>query len=103
MRYERLDVRRAMDIAIAGVAVALRLDGGRVAEARLALGAVAPTPLRVPAAEAALVEDGLGPAAVERAAELAMAAARPIGDVRATAEYRREMVGALVRRALANG
>jgi CO/xanthine dehydrogenase FAD-binding subunit len=103
VRYERLDVRRAMDIAIAGVAVALRLDGSRVAEARLAIGAVAPTPLRVPAAEAALVEGGLGPAAVERAAELAMAAARPIGDVRATAEYRREMVGALVRRALANG
>ena len=101
VRYERLDVRRAMDIAIAGVALALRLDGRRVAEARLALGAVAPTPLRVPAAEAALVEGGLAPAAVERAAELAMAAARPIGDVRATAEYRREMVGALVRRALA--
>ena len=103
VRYERLDVRRAMDIAIAGVALALRLDGRRVAEARLALGAVAPTPLRVPAAEAALVEGGLRPAAVERAAELAMAAARPIGDVRATAEYRREMVGALVRRALARG
>ena len=103
VRYERLDVRRAMDIAIAGVALALRRDGSRVAEARLALGAVAPTPLRVPAAEAALVEGGLGPAAVERAAELAMAAARPIGDVRATAEYRREMVGALVRRALAGG
>ena len=103
VRYERLDVRRAMDIAIAGVAVALRRDGGRVAEARLALGAVAPTPLRVPAAEAALVEGGLGPAAIERAAELAMAASRPIGDVRATAEYRREMVGALVRRALADG
>ncbi len=43
VRYERLDVRRAMDIAIAGVALALRLDGRRVAEARLALGAVAPT------------------------------------------------------------
>ena len=103
VRYERLDVRRAMDIAIAGVALALRLDDRRVAEARLALGAVAPTALRVPAAEAALVEGGLAPAAVERAAELAMAAARPIGDVRATAEYRREMVGALVRRALARG
>ncbi len=103
VRYERLDVRRAMDIAIAGAALALRLDGGSVAEARLALGAVAPTPRRVPAAEAALVEGGLEPAAIERVAELAMAAARPIDDVRATAEYRREMVGVLVRRALAGG
>jgi len=103
VRYERLDVRRAMDIAIAGVAIALRREGARVVEARLALGAVAPTPLRVPTAEAALVESGLTPVAIERTAELAMAAARPIGDVRATAEYRREMVGALVRRALAGG
>ena len=103
LRYERLDVRRAMDIAIAGVALALRRDGARVIEARLALGAVAPTPLRVPAAEAALVAGGLTPPAIERSAELAMAAARPIDDVRATAEYRREMVGALVRRALTGG
>ena len=103
VRYERLDVRRAMDIAIVGVALALRRDGTRVAEARLALGAVAPTPLRVPGAEAALVEGGLTPAAIHRTAELAMAAARPIGDVRATAEYRREMVGTLVRRAVAGG
>jgi CO/xanthine dehydrogenase FAD-binding subunit len=101
VRYERLDVRRAMDIAIAGVALALRRDGVRVAEARLAVGAVAPTPLRVPEAEAALVEGGLAPAAIDRAAELVMAAARPIDDVRATAEYRREMVGTLVRRGLA--
>jgi CO/xanthine dehydrogenase FAD-binding subunit len=101
LRYERLDVRRAMDIAIAGVAIALRREGARVVEARLALGAVAPTPIRAPEAEAALVTGGLTPAAIERTAELAMAAARPIGDVRATAEYRRDMVGALVRRALA--
>jgi CO/xanthine dehydrogenase FAD-binding subunit len=100
LRYERLDVRRAMDIAIVGVALALRRDGPRVAEARLALGAVTPTPIRVPDAEAALVADGLRPAAIDRAATVAMAAARPITDVRATAEYRREMVGALVRRAL---
>jgi CO/xanthine dehydrogenase FAD-binding subunit len=103
VRYERLDVRRAMDIALVGVALALRRDGARVTDARLALGAVAPTPFRVPDAEAALVAGGLAPAAVERAAELAMAASRPIGDVRATAEYRREMVGALVRRALVGG
>jgi carbon-monoxide dehydrogenase medium subunit len=101
VRYERLDVRRAMDIAIVGVGLALQRAGARVSSARLALGAVAPTPLRVPEAEAALVEGGLAPAVIGRVAELAMAAARPISDVRATAEYRREMVGTLVRRALA--
>ena len=93
LRYERLDVRRAMDIAIAGVALALRRDGSRVAEARLALGAVAPMPLRVPEAEAALVEGGLAPDRVERVVELRWPRPRPIDDVRATAEYRREMVG----------
>jgi CO/xanthine dehydrogenase FAD-binding subunit len=101
LRYERLDVRRAMDIAIAGVALALRCHGSRVAEARLALGAVAPVPLRVSEAEAALVAGGLHPNAIERVVELAVAAARPIDDVRATAEYRRDMVGTLLRRALA--
>ena len=100
VRYERLDVRRAMDIAIAGVALALRRDGPDVAEARLALGAVAPTPLRVPEAEAALVAGGLRADPIERVIELAKAASSPIDDVRATAEYRREMVGALLRRAL---
>jgi carbon-monoxide dehydrogenase medium subunit len=101
LRYERLDVRRAMDIAIAGVALALRRNGSRVTEARVALGAVAPVPLRVPDAEEALVAGGLHPNAVERAAQLAVAAARPIDDVRATVEYRRDMVGTLFRRALA--
>lgn len=100
IRYERLDVRRAMDIAIAGAVLSVRVDGDRVRDARVALCAVAPTPLRVPAAEAALVEGGLSDAAIDAAAELAMAAARPISDVRATAEYRREMVGTLVRRGL---
>jgi CO/xanthine dehydrogenase FAD-binding subunit len=100
VRYERLDVRRAMDIAIAGAALAVSCADGLVRAARVALGAVAPTPLRVREAEAVLVEQGLADAAIARAAERAMAAARPITDVRATAEYRREMVGTLVRRGL---
>jgi carbon-monoxide dehydrogenase medium subunit len=100
IRYERLDVRRAMDIAIAGAALSIRRDGGGIGEARVALGAVAPTPLRAREAEAVLVAEGLTAAAIERAAELAMATARPISDIRATAEYRWEMVGTLVRRGL---
>jgi len=101
IRYERLDVRRAMDIAIAGAALSVYLDDGQVRGARVALCAVAPTPLRVRAAEAALVEGGLTDDAIDAAAELATAAAEPISDVRASAEYRREMVGTLVRRGLA--
>jgi aerobic carbon-monoxide dehydrogenase medium subunit len=100
IRYERLDVRRAMDIAIAGAALAIRPEADRVREARVALCAVAPIPIRVPAAEEALVEHGLTADGIARAAERCMAAARPISDVRASAEYRREMVGALVRRGL---
>jgi CO/xanthine dehydrogenase FAD-binding subunit len=101
VRYERLDVRRAMDIAIVGVALALRLEpDGLVAEARVALGAVAPTPLRVPTAEAALIGERLDEPTIARVAAACQASARPIADVRAGAEYRREMVGALVRRGL---
>jgi carbon-monoxide dehydrogenase medium subunit len=95
IRYERLDVRRAMDIAIAGAALSIGREGARVA-----LCAVAPTPFRVADAETVLVEQGLTDTGIERAAALAMAAARPISDVRASAEYRRQMVGVLVRRGL---
>lgn len=98
--FERLDQRRAMDIALVSVAAALRLEGGRVAEARVALGAVAPTPLRATAAETALVGRPLDAAALDAAAQAAMAQARPITDHRASAEYRRAMVGVLVQRAL---
>jgi CO/xanthine dehydrogenase FAD-binding subunit len=100
IRYERLDVRRAMDIAIAGVALAVRLDGRRVTEARVALCAVAPTARRVPDAERALVEEGLGDGGIRRAAALAREASQPIDDVRASAEYRRLMVETLVGRGL---
>ena len=100
VRYERLDVRRAMDIAIAGAALALRLEGSRVVDARIALCAVAPTPCRVPEAERALIDGRLDEAGIGRAARLARQAARPIDDVRASAPYRMAMVETLVRRGL---
>lgn len=65
----------------------------------IALGAVGPTPLRAPEAEAALAADS-SPAGVRRAAELAAAAARPIDDIRASAAYRRAMVAVLTRRGI---
>ncbi len=66
---------------------------------RIALGAVGPTPLRAPEAESALAAD-VSPAGVQRASELAAAAARPIDDIRATAAYRRAMVAVLTRRGI---
>ncbi len=66
---------------------------------RIALGAVGPTPLRAPEAEAALATDS-SPGGVQRAADLAAAAARPIDDIRASAAYRRAMVAVLARRGI---
>jgi carbon-monoxide dehydrogenase medium subunit len=100
--YMRFTPRTEMDIAVVGAGVCITLDGeGRCRAARIALGAVAPTAIRVPGAEEALVGTGLEAEALERAAEEARAAARPIDDVRAPAWYRRHLAGVLTRRALA--
>lgn len=93
--------RKAMELATVGVATSVALDAsGRVAKARIALGAVAPTPMRARRAEAALLGERPSDALWARAGELAMGESRPIGNVRASAAYRREMVGVLTRRAL---
>jgi carbon-monoxide dehydrogenase medium subunit len=97
--YQRFTPRNEMDIAVVGVAAAVTLGGdGRCTAARIALGAVAPTVLLATDAAAALVGTTLDEAALERAAEAARAIARPISDMRAPAEYRREITGVLVRR-----
>jgi carbon-monoxide dehydrogenase medium subunit len=84
-----------------GVAAALSLDeAGRIEAARLALGAVAPTPLRVPEAERFLAGQEPGLWLFATAAEMAQAAAQPLSDVRASAEFRRHLLGVLARRAL---
>jgi carbon-monoxide dehydrogenase medium subunit len=95
--------RRAMEISVACVAARLTLDASleRCLEARIALGAVAPTVVRVHEAERALEGQPVGPETFERAAEATRAACRPIDDVRASAAFRQHLVGVLVRRALA--
>jgi carbon-monoxide dehydrogenase medium subunit len=100
--YLRFIPRNEMDIAVVGAGVALALDGDRTTcrSARVALAAVAPTPLLVPEAGTALAGSQLADADLERAAALARAAARPISDMRGSADYRRHLVGVLVRRAL---
>ena len=96
-------VRMAMDIAVVNCAAFVQLDeDGVVAEARIALGAVGPTPLRAPAAENRLEGRRFDPAAAEEAADCAAEDARAIDDVRASADYRKEMVRVLTRRAVEN-
>ncbi|PYR00885.1 MAG: oxidoreductase [Acidobacteria bacterium] len=100
--YLRLIPRSEMDIAVVGAAVSVTLDANGVCRsARVAIGAVAPTALLVPEAAKALVGSSLDAASLKRAAEAASTAARPIGDKRGTAGYRRTVAGVLTRRAAA--
>lgn len=97
--YLRFIPRTEMDIAVAGAGIQLGLDqAGRCCSARVAIGAVAPTALRVPEAEEALVGSDLDEVALDAAAAAARAASRPIDDVRAPASYRTHVVGVLVKR-----
>ncbi len=94
-------VRTAMDIAVVNCAAFLRLgEDGVVVDARIALGAVGPTPLRAASAESRLKDQRFNPRIAEEAAACAADDARPIDDVRAGADYRREMVRVLTRRAI---
>jgi aerobic carbon-monoxide dehydrogenase medium subunit len=98
--YVRHTPRRELDIAVVGVASQLTLRDGHCAKARIALGAVAPVPLRATEAEARLEGHAVTPALIEEAAELAVAAASPISDQRGSAEFRRHLVRVLTRRTL---
>ncbi|MCC6236825.1 MAG: xanthine dehydrogenase family protein subunit M [Dehalococcoidia bacterium] len=98
--WERFIPRNEMDIAVVNAAAYLAFEGDTVSEARLALGAVAPTPLALPDVAAALVGRPLDDAAIDRASAAASAAARPISDMRGTEAQRRRLVGVLVGRVL---
>ena len=99
-RYIRFIPRNEMDIAVAGAGVSVQLSNGTVSSARVALAAVAPTPLLV--AEAAAALEGNAPSAenIQAAAEAAREAARPITDMRGTVEFRKHLCEVLTRRAL---
>ncbi len=96
--YRKLAVRKAMDLAMVGLAVTLVPAGGNAEHVRIALGAVAPVCLRAADAEQAVAAGGA--AAAQEAAGLAERAVSPIDDQRASAAYRREMVRVLTARAL---
>jgi len=99
-RYLRFIPRNEMDIAVAGVGVEVVLDNGKFRSARVALAAVAPTPLFEREAGDALAGQPVNEASIARAADIARASVKPITDMRGTADYRRHICGVLTRRAL---
>jgi carbon-monoxide dehydrogenase medium subunit len=106
--FLKLGLRQAQAIAVINVAIVLTFaesakqpaQDSPVVDARITLGSVAPTIIRAEKAEAALIGQPLNRETVQRAAELAAAAAQPIDDVRGSAVYRRMMVEVYTRRAL---
>ncbi len=99
--YQRFTPRTEMDIAVVGVGVNLTLDdSGTCTEARVGLGAVAATALKVDAAAQALIGSKVDDAAIEKAAEAVRAACKPIDDKRGTVEFRIDVAGVLAGRVI---
>lgn len=99
--FVKLGRRKSMTLAVVNVAVRVEMDGNTCKDARIALGAVAPTPIRCSEAEALITGRVLDSAAIAAAAAAAAAATKPIDDQRASAWYRRRVTAPLVARALA--
>jgi len=98
--FRKFGLRKGQALALVNAAAAVRLEGGNVSGARIALGAVAPTVIRARKAEAVLDGRAPDPTLIAKAADVAVTEARPIDDFRASAEYRRELIRALTRRVL---
>ena len=98
--YIKHAVRKAMDLAIIGVAVKIKVEDGICTDAHIALGAVAATPIRAPKAEEALIGKALTDEVIVKASEEAMDSCHPISDIRASAEYRKDMIRVFTKRAV---
>ena len=99
--YLRFTPRTEMDIAVAGVGVRVSVENGICTDARVSIGAVAPTALLVPGAADALIGSSLDEAALAAAGQACKDSASPISDKRGTAEYRQKVVAVLCKRAIA--
>ena len=95
--YLKHAIRGSIDLAIVGVAVIAELDGKFCRDIKIVLGAVGPTPMRAQEAEGILKGNKIDNAVIEKCAQAASEESRPITDVRASAEYRKEMVKVVVR------
>jgi carbon-monoxide dehydrogenase medium subunit len=102
--FQKFGLRKGQALALVNVAASVWLKGeeSRFAEPRIALGAVAPTVIRAPQAEAYLEGRAATPEAMAEAGRIAAGEGKPISDFRASAEYRRELIAVLTRRALEN-
>jgi len=100
--FEKLGKRNALVLAIVSAAASVVREGDVIKDVRIALGSVAPTPLRVKKAEDVLKGKTPTTELVEKAAEVVMNEVKPISDVRASAEYRKDMARVLSRRVLLN-
>lgn len=102
--FVKLGLRRAQAISVVHMALVVGFDGdgenASVVYARVALGSVAPTIVRLSGVEAALIGGPLTPAVIENAAELAQQAVSPIDDLRATADYRNDQIFVMMSRSL---
>lgn len=98
--YLKHAVRKAMDLAIVGVAVIVTVDGDVLSDVKIALGAVAPTPIRVKRAEEILKGKKISDDLLQKAGQTASDESNPIDDIRSSADYRRKIIKVLVARAI---
>lgn len=98
--YIKFGLRRSGALAVVGVAVAVTVAGDTITDARICLGAVAPTPLRAMEAENYLRGQKISDEVLAEAGVIAARECKPISDIRASAEYRRDMVRVFTKRAL---
>lgn len=97
--YLKHAIRKAMDLAIIGVAVKVTMDGLKIKDCRIAFGGAGITPLRAPEAENMLIGSTFTEELLEEAAAATAKSAKPISDVRASAEYRSDMIRVFTTRA----
>jgi carbon-monoxide dehydrogenase medium subunit len=100
--FEKFGLRKGQALALVNAAAAFFIDKGNFRAPRIALGAVAPTVIRAPKAEAYLDGRKISAEAMAEAGRIAATEAKPINDFRASADYRRDLIAVLVKRALAN-
>lgn len=98
--FQRFAHRRGMALAVASVAAGVELDGDRISAATIVLGAVAPVPLVVHEAPSLLVGEVPSKELFDDVALACAETARPISDIRGSADFRRALIGVLARRAL---